>query len=507
MSARELPREDNLAWQLSELLRAGAPIVVVNSWEEDCVERVTRKATRLLEKKLFIWSATRGFHSGIDDENPVESFPDPYEALLRLRREVNSVGLLKDFHRFWDNHRCVRGLRDMSLEPPGQAAQVVLSMPFTTVPEELAKDVAFMDVPLPDGEELKTLIAAAMEETGKTLPPEDAERASVAAAGLTQAQALRVFRLAAEHLPDNIGGFFSTILNEKRSLARQALALEFMEPTITFDSVGGLELLKKWLNSRAAAFTSRAREYGLPQPKGLLLLGVQGCGKSISAKSVAQLWKLPLLRLDLSRIDPVSGESMLMQALHTAQAVSPAVLWVDEIEKGFGTTDGERGGVSLRSLSAFVTWLQEKTSPVYVVATANSISRMPPELLRKGRFDDIFFVDLPSQSEREEVFRIHLTLRGRKAERYDLKQLASESEGFSGAEIEAVVISGMFEAFSQEREVNDDDILYSIRTTIPLSTTMEDEIKQLRDWARGRARPASLDTRLADLLSAPKGEE
>ncbi len=507
MSTEELPREESLAVQLSGLLKAGTPIVVVNSWEEDCVERVAKKAARILEKKLFIWSATRGFHSGIDDDNPVESFPDPYEALLRLRGEGHSVGLLKDFHQFWDNHRCVRVLRDIALESPERAAQVVLSMPFSSVPEELGKDVSFMDVPLPDGDELKTLLKGAINELGKTLSAEDAERASVAAAGLTQTQALRVFKLAAGHLPKDVGGFLGAILREKRSLARHALALEFLEPTITFDSVGGLELLKKWLDARAAAFTSRAREYGLPQPKGLLLLGVQGCGKSMSAKSVAQLWKLPLLRLDLSRIDPVSGESMLMQALHTAEAVSPAVLWVDEIEKGFGTTDNIRGGVSLRSLSAFVTWLQEKTSPVYVVATANSISKMPPELLRKGRFDDIFFVDLPSQGEREEVFRIHLKLRERIPEKFDLKSLASESEGFSGAEIEAVVVSGMFEAFSQDREVNDDDILYAIRTTIPLSTTMEDEIKELRDWARGRARPASLDTRLADLLSAPRGEE
>jgi len=503
----ELPREKRLVSQLSELLKVGTPIVVVNSWEEDCVERTVKKATRALGKKLFIWSATRGFHSGIEDDSTVESFPDPYEALLRLRGEGGTVALLKDFHRFWDNNRCVRGLRDLALEPPEHAAQVVLSMPFIVVPEELGKDVSFMDVPLPDGDELRTLLSEAVGGAGKSITPEDAERASVAAAGLTQAQALRVFRLAARHLPDNVGEFLSAILGEKRTLARRALALEFMEPTVTFDNVGGLDLLKKWLVTRTAAFTSRAREYGLPQPKGLLLLGVQGCGKSMSAKSVAQLWKLPLLRLDLSRIDPVGGEAMLMQALHTAEAVSPAVLWVDEIEKGLGITDNISGGVSLRALSAFVTWLQEKTSPVYVVATANSISRMPPELLRKGRFDDIFFVDLPSRDEREEIFSIHLKLRNRKPKDFDLKRLASESEGFSGAEIEAVVVSGMFEAFSQEREVKDDDILFSIRTTIPLSTTMEDEIKRIRDWARGRARPASLDTRLADLLAAPKGEE
>jgi len=507
MSDLELPREAKLSTELAALLEAGLPVVVVTSWEETCIERVVRSAADRLNKKLYIWNSVRGFHGGVEDKSSSDDALDPFETLRKLRNAAGAVALLKDFHRFFDDARCVRGLRDIALASPADAPQLVLAMPLAALPGELEKDTSYLDIPLPDGDELRLLLDHALEKAGKSLSAEDSERAAVAAAGLTAAQATRVFKLASARLPKDPDGFLERILGEKRTLAREALALEFLETKISFEHVGGLDLLKKWLDSRAEAFTSRARSYGLPMPRGLLLLGVQGCGKSISAKSVAELWKLPLLRLDLSRIDPVSGETMLMQALRTSEAVAPAVLWVDEIEKGFGKSDRLMEGVSLRALSAFVTWMQEKTSPVYVVATANSIRRMPPELLRKGRFDEIFFVDLPTQKEREDVFRIHLFKRGRDSEGFDRKLLAGESDGFSGAEVEAAVVAGMFDAFAQNRDVNTEDILYAIRTTIPLSTTMEEQIQELRDWARGRARPAGLDTRLADLLTAPRTEE
>lgn len=496
-----LPREGRLAEELKALFAAGAPLVVITTWEEDGAERVVKKAAASLRKSIHIWSATRGFHKGIEDKASVGVDLNPLDALMKLRSFTGSIGLLKDFHKFFRDAGCVRGIRDIILSPEG--AQLALVMPTGNVPEELSKDASYLSLPLPDADELKLLLDRSLSEAGKRLEPRDMERASVAAAGLTAAQASRVYKLASSNLPENPEAFLEKILSQKKSLAREALALEFLEPKVGFDQVGGLELLKKWLASRADAFTRRAKEFGLPSPRGLLLLGVQGCGKSLSAKAVAELWKLPLLRLDLSRIDPISGEAMLMQALETSAAVSPSVLWIDEIEKGFGKSDRLGAGVSLRALSAFVTWMQEKSSPVYVVATANSISRMPPELLRKGRFDEIFFVDLPSKLERVEIFRIHFTKRHRSPEKFDLYRLAEETEGFSGAEIEAVVVAGMFEAFSEKREVNNDDLLYSCRTTIPLSTTMEEEIDQLRDWARSRARPASLDTRLADLLKPP----
>jgi len=507
MNELPLPREKDLEKDIRALLESGSPLVVLTTWEEDCVERVMRKVAQTMEKKLFIWSASRGFHSGIDDHSSVKATPDPHADLLKLRGAGGALALLKDFHHLFNDARSVRSLRDIALAAPDEAPQLVLVMPITEIPEELRKDTSFLDVPMPDGEELKIILQHALSATGKRLSGEDSERASVAAAGLTAAQAMRVFILAAANLPENPVAFLEKILGEKRSLARHALALEFLEPGVSFEHVGGLGLLKKWLTSRTSAFTSRARSYGLPMPRGLLLLGVQGCGKSLSAKSVAELWKLPLLRLDLSRIDPVSGEAMLMQALRTSEAVAPAVLWIDEIEKGFGKSDRLNAGVSLRALSAFVTWLQEKNNPVYVVATANSISRMPPELLRKGRFDEIFFVDLPTPKEREDILGIHLRKRNRDPNVFDLKLLAAESDGFSGAEIEAAVIAGMFDAFAENREVKTEDILYAIRTTIPLSTTMEEEIQGLRDWAHGRARPASLDTRLADLLKSPPSEE
>lgn len=502
-----LPREKPVADNIKAMLDAGSNLIILTSREEACVERIVKQVSRDAGKSLYIWSSTRGFHKGIEDNLAVTVDQNPLDAVSKLRDAAGSIALLKDFHHFFEDTRCIRGVKDILLAAPDNAPQLVLAMPPSEVPPELLKDAAYVEVPLPDGKELRMLLDESLSTVGKSVSADDAERASVAAAGLTAAQAMRVYKLAANNLPDTPTVFIEKILGEKRSLARQALALEFLEPSVTFEHVGGLELLKKWLGSRAGAFTTKAREYGLPMPRGLLLLGVQGCGKSLSAKSVAKLWKLPLLRLDLSRIDPVSGEVMLMQALRTSETVAPAVLWIDEIEKGFGKAGGTNTGVSLRALSAFVTWLQEKTSPVYVVATANSISNMPPELLRKGRFDEIFFVDLPSKMERIEIFNIHLSKRHRNPEDFDIERHVSHSEGFSGAEIEAIVVSGMFEAFSKNRELNDDDLKYSVDTTIPLSTTMEEEIQLLRDWARGRARPASLDTKLSDLLTSPVADD
>lgn len=496
--------------ELAALLDSGCPIVVVGSWEEDFVETYVAEAASRGGQKLFIYSAASGFRG----EEKTKKIATPLEALQRLKQAGGkTIALLLDFHPFFQDHMIVRALREVARLAPEQGPQIILSMPLARAPMELQKDTAYLTIPLPDAQELRGIFSRAIAERG--IAPAGAaeklmERASVAAAGLTRHQAERVYRLAinaampagqAAAQPDAFAdSILRKILFEKRELARGALALEFRETRETFEHIGGLELLKQWLRSRSEAFGERAREYGLPPPRGLLLLGIQGCGKSLTAKAVSDLWKLPLLRLDLSRVDPVAGEEMLIQALHTSEAVAPAVLWIDEIEKGFGRPGEAAGGVSLRSLSAFITWLQEKTAPVYVVATANSIRFMPPELLRKGRFDEVFFINLPSRDERREIFRIHLEKRSRSPQKFDIELLADRCEGFSGAEIEAAIVAGMFEAFGAGRELTSEDIRNAIQTTVPLSTTMEEEIKAIRDWAKGRARPASLDTRLADLL-------
>ncbi len=261
--------------------------------------------------------------------------------------------------------------------------------------------------------------------------------------------------------------------------------------------VAGLENLKEWFKKRSIAFSEKATRFGLSAPRGVMLLGVQGCGKSLCAKAVSAMWKLPLLRFDLGRMFSSlvgSSEENIRQAIQTAESVSPVILWIDEIDKALSNGSGggaSDGGTSSRVFGTLLTWLSEKTSPVFVIATANDISHLPPELLRKGRLDEIFFVDLPNRLEREDIFRIHLTKRRRDPKTFDLTSLSTATEGFSGAEIEESVISALFDAFSEKADLTTQTLLSGIEGTVPLSRTMKEELQRLRNWAHGRARPAS----------------
>jgi len=287
------------------------------------------------------------------------------------------------------------------------------------------------------------------------------------------------------------------VLDEKRQVIRKSGLLEYYPTEERLQNVGGLDALKTWLARRGAAFSEAARKFGLPEPKGLLLLGVQGCGKSLTAKAIAAQWGLPLLRLDMGRIFSGlvgSSEENLRRAIQVAESVAPVVLWIDEIEKGLagmqssGVSDG---GVTARVMGTLLTWLQEKTAPVFVVATANRIEQLPPELLRKGRFDEIFFIDLPALPERREILEIHVRKRGRDPAAYDLDLLARRAEGFSGAELEQAVISGLYDAFAEGKELGQDHLERAVSDSLPLSTTMREDIERLRDWARTRTRAAS----------------
>jgi SpoVK/Ycf46/Vps4 family AAA+-type ATPase len=262
--------------------------------------------------------------------------------------------------------------------------------------------------------------------------------------------------------------------------------------------VGGLTILKDWLDKRSAAFTQEARAFGLPAPKGILMLGVQGCGKSLCAKAVSNQWQLPLLRFDMGRMFGSlvgSSEENVRRAIAVAESVAPAILWVDEIDKAFAGSQGSGatdGGTTARVFGTFLTWLSEKTAPVFVVATANDISQLPPELLRKGRLDEIFFVDLPSAEERQEIFRIHLGRRGRHAEQFDIAALAGASKDCSGAEIEEAINSALYDAFYANQEITTESVLATLAETVPLAKTMDEQINRLRNWAEGRARNASV---------------
>jgi SpoVK/Ycf46/Vps4 family AAA+-type ATPase len=336
------------------------------------------------------------------------------------------------------------------------------------------------------------------EHVSIELDEDGRERLLQSALGLTLGEAenviarilVRHLRLGVDQVPE--------ILTEKRQLIRKSGLLEYYASEESFATVGGMAALKDWLAKRGAAFTPAARAYGLPAPKGLLLLGVQGCGKSLCAKAAANLWQVPLLRFDMGRMFGSlvgSSEDNVRRAISLAESVAPAVLWVDEIDKAFAGTQGSTfsdAGTTARVFGTFLTWLSEKAAPVFVVATANDISQLPPELLRKGRFDELFFVDLPEPDERADIFAIHLARRGRDPAGFDREAMAAASGDFSGAEIEEAVISALYEGFSRGEELNTGHVLLALRESVPLARTMSEHVQRLREWAAGRARPARL---------------
>ncbi|NIM05810.1 MAG: AAA family ATPase [Armatimonadetes bacterium] len=494
--------------EIDVLIRARYSLLYVVSPEENRVTRALAEIAHREGKRLLAWTETMGLYSALAQvpPEPDEATTDPIAALEKIRlREEPAIYLLKDFpffleHRYDKSSTVIRKLRDLANALRTTYATVVLLSPRLFLPPELEKEVTVLDFDLPGLPELGELLDQALKaleeepEVEVDLSEEDREAVLKAALGLTLDEAENVF---ARCVVEKKGFDVRDILAEKKQIIRKSGALEYYEATERMDNIGGLDTLKGWLRRRALAFSEKARDFGLPAPKGVLLLGVQGCGKSLTAKAVAGLWKMPLLRLDVGSVFAGlvgSSEENMRRAIKMAEAVSPAVLWVDEIEKGLSgaRSSGQLdSGVTARVFSTLTTWLQEKTKPVFVVATANDISALPPELLRKGRFDEIFFVDLPGEAERREVFTIHLRKRKRNPEDFDLARLARESKGFSGAEIEQAVISALYYAFEHDREITTEDILGALQETVPLSVTMREEIGELRKWAQGRARFAS----------------
>jgi SpoVK/Ycf46/Vps4 family AAA+-type ATPase len=325
---------------------------------------------------------------------------------------------------------------------------------------------------------------------------DQAESLVAAAHGLTLAEAENAFAKAIAEDSRLDASDVRLVLEEKSQVVRKSGMLEYFATDFSLDDVGGLHHLKSWLSRRRNAFSEAARKFGLPEPKGLLLLGVQGCGKSLTAKAIATQWRLPLLRLDMGRIYSGlmgSSEENLRRAIRVIESLAPTVLWIDEIEKGMANSIGGGGdsGVSARVFGTLLTWLQEKTAPVFVVATANRIDALPPELLRKGRFDEIFFIDLPSAAEREAIFEIQLRRRGRDVAEFPLKELAKACENFSGAEIEQAVVSALYDAFADGKDLDAALVFRALKETRPLAVTMAEDVNRLREWAQERTRPAS----------------
>ena len=496
--------------EIETLIRARYPILYVVSWEEARVEQVLRSIATQRNKQLFCWSVTAGLYkSGLTQPTArPKGLADPVEALdAVIEHKEPAIYLFKDFHPFMRTRDCniavVRKLREVALALNDSYKTLVVCAPVLDVAAELEKDVTVIDFPLPDARDLGDLLdrictdVSANTPLNITLTEHDREKLVQAALGLTLQEAENVFaktivndgRLSADDV--------SVVFSEKQQIIRKSGLLEYYESATDVDDVGGLDLLKDWLAKRSLAFSELARQFGLPAPKGVLLVGVQGCGKSLCAKAVARMWRMPLLRFDMGRMFASlvgSSEENVRRAISVAESIAPVVLWADEIDKAFAGSQGSAntdGGTTARVMSTFLTWLSEKQKPVFVMATANNITQLPPELLRKGRLDEIFFVDLPNAAEREQILWIHLRKRGREPQNFDLPALGALADGFSGAELEEAVISALYDVFYLEKELETADVEQSIRQAVPLSRTMAEGISALRAWAEGRARLAS----------------
>lgn len=488
--------------ELGILVQAQYPLIyLVTSEEERAEQTIAAIAQGKPQRRVFIWTVTHGIVEYGQPRTTTQHNTVSPEAAIEwvVRQREPGIFVFKDLHPFLDSPAVTRWLRDAIASFKGTQKAIVLMSPVQQVPIELEKEVVMLDFPMPDIAELNQVLSQQLEQSkARRITTEMREKLLKAALGLTRDEAEKVYRKAQVTAGKLTEAEVEIVLSEKKQLIRRNGILEYIEEDETINSVGGLEELKRWLKQRSNAFTERAREYGLPQPKGMLILGVPGCGKSLIAKTTSRLWGLPLLRLDMGRVYDGSmvgrSEANLRNALKTAESISPAILFIDEIDKAFaggaGSADSD-GGTSSRIFGSFLTWMQEKTSPVFVMATANRVDRLPGEFLRKGRFDEIFFVDLPTSEERKEIFKIHLAKRHRDISRFDLDQLAAVCEGFSGAEIEQALVAAMYEAFAQEREFNQFDIIAAIKSTLPLSKTMNEQVTALRDWARQRARPAA----------------
>jgi ATP-dependent 26S proteasome regulatory subunit len=500
---------------LTELIRARNPVLLVETQEPDRVldalDDLLAKGAIPRGRAVRTYTLTNGLHArhGAAGRRVV-----PEEALLDTMKATEpTVFVFQDVHHQLGvsgrpaEPGLVRAILDVaSAFKTGPVPHtLVLVAPGLTLPIDLEKVVTVVDLPLPSAAEiaaaLESFLSANRDAIRDELDGPDRQRLIQAAQGLTLSEAENAFARAI--VSDRVlnADDIALILEEKRQTIRKSGLLEFIPPVSDLRDVGGLDNLKKWLLKRDGAWLPEAEEWTVPPPKGLLITGVPGCGKSLTAAAVSSQWGLPLLRLDVGRVFSGlvgSSEQNMRNALKLAEAVAPSILWIDEIEKGFGSSTGSGGdsGTSSRVFGTFLTWMQEKKSSVFVIATANKIDALPPEFLRKGRFDEIFFVDLPTHAERESIWELHLgkhlaapSRAGGEVELSTptLAELAAASEGFSGAEIAQAVISACFDAFAERRAVGKEDLLRTIRQTVPLSVTQAEQITRIREWAESRA--------------------
>ncbi|MCC3605905.1 MAG: AAA family ATPase [Microcoleus sp. PH2017_29_MFU_D_A] len=520
---------DALIKRLDLMIRARYSLLYIVGAEEEPVEAVIAQVALQVTpaRRVLFWDIVRGWEDNGSGKGSVMAALD---RIGKTAVEEYTLFVLRDLHPILKypysstSAPVIRELRNLTRELKRSKKTIVLTSHALELPEELKEEVTVIDFPLPNIQEINHLISHVVEK------PEQLQVSGLvkeqlvkACQGLSRARIGRVLAKALAAKQQINESDIDGVLEEKQQAIRQTGILEFCNSRESLKNVGGLENLKQWVKMRQDAFTDEARRYGIPNPKGVLLVGIQGTGKSLSAKTIACEWRLPLLRLDTGRLfGGIVGESesRVRQMIQLAEAIAPCVLWIDEIDKAFGNIisggDGD-SGTSRRVFGSLITWMQEKTSPVFIVATANNVRILPAELLRKGRFDEIFFLNLPSESERQDIFKVHLQrLRPTRFRDFDLAILAKSSENFSGAEIEQVVIDGLYRAFGtfvngQRRDLMTEDVLRSIEDTVPLAAIARSQIEDLKHWAaEAGARTASNDTRLIDELkrySRPLGED
>jgi hypothetical protein len=426
---------------------------------------------------------------------------DPVQALANLESmTVEAAFIFKDFHRHLENPIIVRRLRDVGQKFSTNRRTLLLTAPSIQMPPELTSLVEFLDLPLPDTERLREIIKETYTRMAAThtlklqLDADGVDALATNLRGLTEEEAERAISQTLVTRYALAPACISDVLEAKKALLKRSGMLEFVDSTENMGSVGGLENLKSWLQQRRGSWDAHARQFGLEPPKGVIILGVQGCGKSLCARAIAGEWKLPLVKFDTAAVyDKYIGETekRIQKVFKVAEGLAPCVLWIDELEKVFAGSGPDSAsadaGVSSRLLASFLSWMQERKSPVFVAATCNNVTVLPPELIRKGRFDELFFVDLPNQAERKQIFSIQLEKRKRSSANYDLDRAATVAQGFSGAEIESVVQTALYGAYSRQQDLSVDDLLNALRETVPLSITRAEEIAELRAWAQQRA--------------------
>lgn len=489
---------------LLNLIKANVKLIQIISYESHRIHAMLVTAAHELEKDLFLWNRVEGVKKWdakkrqfeLEDEDSVT----PDSALDFFKEKEDLILLLEDFHPDLteDKPRIIKTLRNFALSNT-KGKTLVFSQPFWQLPKELEKEVHILELPYPNFQDIKAIYNKVCKEFDIQEESEPDTDLIEAALGLTIMEAEKAFSLAYIEAGCLNRTEIPLVIREKEHVIKKSGYLEYYHPKEKMTDVGGLSNLKDWLVKRGRGFEKGANDFGLDYPRGILLLGIPGTGKSLTAKAIGNEWHFPLLRLDMGKIfGGIVGESErnIRGALNIAEAIAPSILWIDEIEKGMsgisssGSTDG---GTTARVLGTFLTWMQEKTKPVFVVATANDISQLPPELLRKGRMDEIFFVDLPTEKERTEIIKIHLEKKHRKPKDFDILKLAKEGNGFSGAELEEVLKEALFQAYDKEREVNTEDLLEAMKKTFPLSRTMHETIGKMRKWAKSRAVSASND--------------